>query len=69
MAQPTYTSNDWRGDPHFECNQCAFDTFNEAEIVQHVQDFHNPPPAKPARAPITVKVYAAEPVEAPQETV
>ena len=64
----TYTTNDWRGNPHFECNQCAFDTFDEREIVRHIQDYHNPPPAKPARKPTTTQVFAPEPVETAQET-
>ena len=63
----TYTTNDWRGDPHFECNQCAFDTFSEADIVAHIRDFHNPPLPIIKIKPTTTKVFAVEPVEVLQE--
>ncbi len=56
---PTYTTNDWRGHPHFECDQCPFDTLDEAEIVAHIQASHNPPPALAKTKPATTKVYSS----------
>ena len=65
MNAPTYTTNDWRGFPHFECDQCPFDTLDEAEIVAHIRAEHNPPPPVVHIEPITTEVVAA--VEPPAD--
>ena len=55
---PTYATNDWRGLPHYECDQCEFDTLDEDEMVQHIRDNHNPPQPKPVIEPKTTEVFA-----------
>lgn len=31
-----YTTDDWRGHPHHECERCPYSTLDEALIQQHV---------------------------------
>ncbi len=40
-AKDQYYTGTWAGQPHFECNACAYDTFDEIEMLNHLVDRHN----------------------------
>ena len=66
-AKDQYYTGTWAGHEHFECNACAYDTFDEVEMLNHLVDRHNseqalavlialepaPPPTPPQMAAST----------------
>ena len=53
ILDPGYRENTWQGLPHYECEDCPFDTFDLAEMQSHLanQEHIRPRPAEEPKAP------------------